>query len=130
MSAQEHNDQLTVRLARETDLDDVEEMVNDFVKGHPAEKHPRSRSVLCAAYFGDAPVARLGCGNPEWARHRYGTMDADLRHVLGHVWCQRGVALRAAGISGTWSRCCDCGGNLCPSTPSWGEFIRGGGDDE
>src|SRR4030095_15258493 len=29
-----------------------------------------------------------------------------------------------------WGRCCDFGGNLCPSTPSWGEFIRGGGDDE
>jgi hypothetical protein len=36
MPEQELEDQLTVRLARETDLDDVEEMVNDFVKGHPA----------------------------------------------------------------------------------------------
>jgi len=34
-------------------------MVNDFVKGHPAEKHSRSRSALREAYFGDAPVANL-----------------------------------------------------------------------
>ena len=34
-------------------------MVNDFVKGHPAEKHARSRSALREAYFGDAPVANL-----------------------------------------------------------------------
>ena len=59
MSKQELNEELTVRLARETDLDDVEDMVNDFVKGHPAEKHPRSRSALREAYFGDAPVANL-----------------------------------------------------------------------
>ena len=60
MSEQEHKDQLTVRLARETDLDDVEEMVNDFVKGHPAEKHPRPRSALRAAYFGNAPLTAMG----------------------------------------------------------------------
>src|SRR5262249_24778445 len=34
-------------------------MVNDFVKGHPAEKHTRSRSALREAYFGNAPVANL-----------------------------------------------------------------------
>jgi len=42
-----------------SDLDAVEGMVNDFVKGHPAEEHHRSRSVLHAAYFGEAPVAHL-----------------------------------------------------------------------
>jgi GNAT superfamily N-acetyltransferase len=51
--------ELIVRSAREEDLDVVEEMVSDFVKGHPAEKHPRSRAALRAAYFGDAPVANL-----------------------------------------------------------------------
>lgn len=50
---------LTVRPAREADLDEVEDMVNDFVKGHPAEKHTRSRSALREAYFGEAPVANL-----------------------------------------------------------------------
>ena len=51
--------ELIVRSAREEDLGVVEEMVSDFVKGHPAEKHPRSRAALRAAYFGDAPVANL-----------------------------------------------------------------------
>lgn len=50
---------LKVRAALESDLDAVEEMVNDFVKGHPAEKHYRSRAALRAAYFGEAPVAHL-----------------------------------------------------------------------
>jgi hypothetical protein len=50
---------LAVRFAREGDLDDLEEMINDFVKGHPAETHSRSRSKLREAYFGIAPVAKL-----------------------------------------------------------------------
>lgn len=59
MSTQVRNKNLAVRRAREDDLDDVEAMVNDFVKGHPAEHHPRSRSALREAYFGVAPVANL-----------------------------------------------------------------------
>lgn len=51
--------ELTVRTARETDLNDIEDMLNDFVKGHPAESHHRSRSKLREAYFGAAPVATL-----------------------------------------------------------------------
>jgi GNAT superfamily N-acetyltransferase len=50
---------LVIRSAREADLNDIEEMVDDFVKGHPAETHSRSRSKLREAYFGAAPVARL-----------------------------------------------------------------------
>jgi hypothetical protein len=50
---------LTIRSARDADLDDIEVMVNDFVKGHPAESHQRSRSKLREAYFGTAPVAKL-----------------------------------------------------------------------
>ena len=34
-------------------------MVDDFVKGHPAENHPRSPEALRAAYFGEQPVAHL-----------------------------------------------------------------------
>lgn len=51
--------ELAVRSAREADLDDIEEMIDDFVKGHPAEAHSRSRAKLREAYFGSAPVARL-----------------------------------------------------------------------
>jgi len=48
-----------IRVAREDDLDEIDEMVSDFVKGHPAETHSRSRSKLRDAYFGAAPVATL-----------------------------------------------------------------------
>jgi GNAT superfamily N-acetyltransferase len=51
--------ELTVRSARQADLDDLEEMIDDFVKGHPAQDHRRSRSKLREAYFGAAPTARL-----------------------------------------------------------------------
>lgn len=50
---------LVVRPAREADLIAIESMISDFVKGHPAEHHPRSRSALREAYFGDSPVAHL-----------------------------------------------------------------------
>jgi hypothetical protein len=50
---------LVVRAAREADLNGIEEMINDFVVGHPAQKHPRSREKLRDAYFGDSPVANL-----------------------------------------------------------------------
>jgi N-acetylglutamate synthase-like GNAT family acetyltransferase len=50
---------LLIRNAKTTDLPAIEEMVADFVKGHPAENHPRSREALHRAYFGDAPVAHL-----------------------------------------------------------------------
>jgi len=53
------NSELTIRSARGADLDDIDEMIADFVKGHPAQDHRRSRSKLHQAYFGAAPVARL-----------------------------------------------------------------------
>jgi len=56
---EETSEGLKIRLARETDMGDLEDMVNDFVKGHAAEKHTRSRSALREAYFGDTPVANL-----------------------------------------------------------------------
>jgi GNAT superfamily N-acetyltransferase len=48
-----------VRLACEGDLDEIGAMVQDFVRGHKAEHHPRPREVLRQAYFGAQPVARL-----------------------------------------------------------------------
>lgn len=50
---------LVVRSAREEDLDDIEQMLNDFVKGHPAASHARSRSKLREAYFGEPRVGTL-----------------------------------------------------------------------
>jgi hypothetical protein len=51
---------LQIRVARLDDLPAIEEMVDDFVKGHPAENHPRSADALRRAYFGERPVAHLG----------------------------------------------------------------------
>lgn len=53
---------LRIRAANETDVPEIEAMVADFVKGHPAENHPRSSEVLRAAYFGAHPVAHLLIG--------------------------------------------------------------------
>jgi N-acetylglutamate synthase-like GNAT family acetyltransferase len=50
---------LYIRNANERDITEIEAMVADFVKGHPAENHPRSSQVLRAAYFGERPVAHL-----------------------------------------------------------------------
>jgi len=58
-SKQEPGQGLVVRTACEADIENIEEMVEGFVKGHPAETHTRSRSALREAYFGSAPVANL-----------------------------------------------------------------------
>lgn len=50
---------LRVQPAVEADLDEVAAMVDDFVRGHPAERHPRPRESLRAAYLGPAPIAHL-----------------------------------------------------------------------
>ena len=50
---------LVIRDANENDLRAIESMVADFVKGHPAENHPRSSQALRAAYFGERPVAHM-----------------------------------------------------------------------
>ena len=50
---------LLIRDARLDDIPAIEEMVDDFVKGHPAETHPRSADALRRAYVGERPVAHL-----------------------------------------------------------------------
>ena len=50
---------LRIRNANENDVAEIESMVADFVKGHPAENHPRSSRVLRDAYFGNRPIAHL-----------------------------------------------------------------------
>ena len=67
---------LMVRSATEADLRDLADMMNDFVRGHPAEAHPRPLAKLRDAYFGAAPVARVVVavregrvvGMGQWAR--------------------------------------------------------------
>jgi GNAT superfamily N-acetyltransferase len=50
---------VTVRSATEADLNEIADMVQGFVVGHPAEFHPRPVTRLREAYFGAAPVAHL-----------------------------------------------------------------------
>src|SRR5262245_58340446 len=50
---------IRVEPAREADLDAVAAMVDDFVRGHPAERRPQPRESLRAAYLGPEPVAQL-----------------------------------------------------------------------
>jgi GNAT superfamily N-acetyltransferase len=50
---------LFIRKAVPGDISEIECMVDDFVKGHPAENHPRSTEALRAAYFGERPVTQL-----------------------------------------------------------------------
>jgi GNAT superfamily N-acetyltransferase len=67
---------LLVRAATETDLEDISSMVQEFVVGHPAERHPRPLSKLREAYFGTNPTAHLlvavrrgrTIGMAQWAR--------------------------------------------------------------
>jgi hypothetical protein len=42
---------LSIRSADPDDVEEIESMVSDFVKGHPAEKHPRSPETLRAVYI-------------------------------------------------------------------------------
>ena len=53
------NRELLIRDADENDIRAIESMVADFVKGHPAENHPRSAQALRAAYFGERAVAHM-----------------------------------------------------------------------
>ncbi len=50
---------LSIRRATADDTVEIERMVANFVKGHPAEHHLRASNVLRAAYFGERPVAHL-----------------------------------------------------------------------
>ena len=50
---------LSIRRANVNDTSEIETMVAGFVKGHPAEAHPRSSNALRAAFFGEHPVAHL-----------------------------------------------------------------------
>ena len=121
--------ELTVRSAVEADLAAVEEMVNDNVKGHPAERPPRSRSVLRDAYFGASPVAHLlvatrgdrVIGMGQWTLIYdmfWGMYDAHAEWLyVRREFRGRGVA--AAIIAQICAQVHDAGG----------EFLRAGADD-
>lgn len=121
---------LAIRPVREADIDDLEDMVNDFVKGHPADKHARSRNALREAYFGDAPVANLvvaareghAIGMGQWTR----IYDMFWSRYGGHVdWLyvrpnHRGSGVVVAIIA-----------QICADVrEKGGEFLHGSGDED
>ena len=50
---------LTIRYSTTHYIPEIELMVSDFVRGHPAEAHRRPTQALREAFFGDSPVANL-----------------------------------------------------------------------
>jgi predicted N-acetyltransferase YhbS len=130
VSKQKPSERLTIRLACEADIADVEDMVNDFVKGHPAENHTRSRSALREAYFGEAPVANLVVavndghivGMGQWTR----TYDMFWSTYGGWVeWLYVRPAHRGRGIVAAIVA------EICAQVRrAGGEFLHGGGDDD
>jgi GNAT superfamily N-acetyltransferase len=119
---------LSIRDATEKDLADIETMVADFVRGHPAENHPRSRDALREAYFGARPVARLlvaekdGCvvGMGQWRLIHdmfWGMFGAEAEWLfLQREFRGRGIA--AAIVA-----------RICAQARAQGaEFLHGAGD--
>jgi len=121
--------ELTVRSAVEADLSAVEEMVNDNVRGHPAQKHPRSRSALREAYFGTSPVAHLlvathgehVIGMGQW------TLIYDMFWGMygAHAeWLYVRPEFRGRGVAAAIIA------RICAQVhAAGGEFLRGGADD-
>src|SRR5215471_7557898 len=121
---------LVIRVACEADIESIEEMVDDFVKDHPAEKHPRSRSALREAYFGSAPVANLVVaarsgrviGMGQWTR----IYDMFWSMYGGNVeWLYVRPEHRGSGVVVAIVA------EICADVrKAGGEFLHGGGDDE
>lgn len=120
---------LVIRDADATDLMDIEDMVADFVVGHPAESHPRSAEALRKAYFSERPVARLlvaergghvvGMGQWRLIHDMFWGMfgaEAEWLYVRpGH----RGSGIVAAIVARICAQARDAGA----------EFLHGGGGD-
>lgn len=124
------NTGIAIRLARETDLGDVANMVQGFVAGHPAESHPRPLSRLQEAYFGASPVAHLLVatkagrivGMGQWTRIYdmfWGTFGGE----VGWLYVRpeaRGLGISAAMVA-----------EICREVRlAGGEFLHGGADGE
>jgi len=121
---------VAVRPACEPDLNDIATMIDDFVRGHPAEHHPRSLSALRAAYFGEAPVAHLliaykgerivGMGQWTLIYDMFWAMyggSAEWLYVRPEA---RGRGIAAAIVAEICAQIRNAGG----------EFLRGGGGDK
>ena len=105
-------------------------MIDDFVRGHPAETHTRSRSALREAYFGNAPVANLVVavrggrviGMGQWMR----IYDMFWSMYGGNVeWLYVRPEHRGSGVV------IAIVAEICAEVRRvGGEFLHGGGDDD
>jgi predicted N-acetyltransferase YhbS len=120
---------LLIRDANTNDLADIESMVADFVKGHPAENHPRSRDALREAYFGERPLARLLVA--ERGGHIIGIAQWRLLHdmfwgIFGAEagWLYVRPEFRGSGIVAAIVA------RICAQTRTAGaQFLQGGGGE-
>jgi len=118
-----------IRVARQTDVKDLDSMVDEFVVGHKAEHHSRSLDVLSSAYFGPNPVADIIVAEwkgsvvamGQWMRiydmfwGMFGG-QTDWLYVRPRA---RGLGISAAIIA-----------NICDRIRrAGGEFLRGAGDE-
>jgi len=120
---------LLIRDADEKDVPAIESMVAHFVKGHPAESHPRSTLTLRAAYFGDRAVAHLLVaersgqivGMVQWTLLYdmfWGTFGAEA------AWLYIRPEYRGSGIvAALLARVC------AQAAAAGAEFLHGGGSD-
>lgn len=120
---------LLIRDASESDIAAIESMVGDFVRGHPAENHPRSSQTLRAAYFGERPVAHLlvaerngqVVGMAQWTLIHdmfWGKFGAEAAWLYVRPDC-RGSGIVAALVA-----------RLCAQAAAAGaQFLRGGNDE-
>lgn len=120
---------LSIRSANADDIPAIEEMIADFVKGHPAETFPRSTAALRTAYFGEHPLAQL------LVAERNGELVgmAQWRLVHDMFWGKFGVeagwlyvrpANRGSGIvAALVARICAQG------SEAGADFLQGGGGD-
>jgi predicted N-acetyltransferase YhbS len=120
---------LSIRRATANDTAEIERMVADFVKGHPAANHPRSSNALRVAYFSERPVAHLLIadrggeivGMAQWRLifdMFWGMFGAEAGWLYVKPHC-RGSGIVAALVA-----------RLCSEASAAGaEFVQGGGGD-
>jgi GNAT superfamily N-acetyltransferase len=130
MALPEKHGWLNLRAAFEDDLDEVATMIDDFVKGHPAEHHPRPLAKLRAALLGDSPVAHLIVAT---RRNRVVGM-AQWFLIYDVFWAMRGVhaewlyvrpEVRGLGIAAALIA------EICAQGRRAGaEYLHGSGDDK
>jgi GNAT superfamily N-acetyltransferase len=124
------DERLRVRPANEADLDALAQLIDEFVRGHPAERHPRPLEKLRAALFGEHAVAHAVIATVRgravgmaqwwlvydvfWAMHGVRAEWLYVRHDM------RGIGIAAALIAEVCARGRDAGA----------EYLHGGGNDE